>query len=190
MSVLEDGAHALSGREAGPQLDVLRQPLVHRDDHGLVALRHVRLGEVDVDAGEDVERGHALLRLADVARAKRLVHLEGDAFSDDVLVGEAIAADEDLPDVDALALVDLEVHARVGRVQRPLERGTNVDEVKALLLVQIDDAALRFLDLHCVRRTSEADVRGLGEALFVDGSRAGEGEIVEEGARAQLHGNA
>ena len=71
MPVLERPAHAFAGREAGPDLDVLRRALDDVDDDHLVRRGHVGILERDRDAREDAERRDALLRLADVARRGR-----------------------------------------------------------------------------------------------------------------------
>ena len=67
VAVLQREPHALAGRKSRPYLDVLRRVLDHRDDDGLFGLRHVSVFEGQVDAREDVERGDALLSLANQA---------------------------------------------------------------------------------------------------------------------------
>ena len=187
VAVLQSAAEPLAGRQPRAHLDVLRAALHHVDDDRLVGLGDVRVVEAHRDVREDPERRDALLGLADVAGRVGLAHGEGHAPPDDALAGHVEAVDRDRPHDHLVALAHLEAHARAAVVGRRLEGGLDADIVVAELLVPIDDAAARVLELRGARRLAQRDLRGGGHLLLAQALHPGEGDVPQRRARAELH---
>ena len=186
VAVLEVTADAFAGGQKPPRSSVSRQELVHRDDDGLFFLRHVRIAQRDAHARKDAQGRDALLRRARVARAVRLADLQRDAAHDRALARDDVAADDDRAHDDALALRDREHDAGARVVDGALERVLHVGVREALLAVQIEDAAARFVELERAHRIAEAHVGRDRDLGFGDLPRAVERDVVQRRPRAEL----
>ncbi len=185
--VLERSAHALARGEPRAELDVVAGAFDEIDDHVLARLRHVRVAEAHLDAREDAERRDALLRVAHVARAERLAHLERDAATHHALARRLEAAQDDRANDHLVALGHVEANARPRVVGRGLERELDVDVVVAVLLVPIDDSAAGVIELHRAGRVAQGHLRRSRHVGLAHRLDARERDVPQARPRAELH---
>ena len=122
--------------------------------------------------------------------AVRLAGNERHAAQGGRQLGVLGAAHLDVIDQHLLALAHVEADARAGAVGGVLEDVAGVGEDEAGLLVIIEDAAAGVVECEQVHRHAQGELRGAGQLGLRDGSDAGEGQVVEGGARAELHRDA
>ena len=184
VAVLAGRAHALAGRDAGGQIEVLRHPLAHRDGDRLDPLGEVRVARRDGHAAEDAERHQGVLARRDDRGAIDVSRREVEDLADQSLGGAARALHLDLPEAHLEALDD--PHRDLGALPILAEAHVGLDarvEIAALL-VELGHARHRLLEAEIAEGLTAREPRDAQQLALADQLVAAQRDAVEEGARS------
>ncbi len=159
VAVLEAAAEALTGGEAGGEIEVLRLSFGDGHHHVLDPRGEVGVGDADVDAGEDAELEEPPLTGAHQRRTEELVGLEHDPIPDQGVAGVDRAANDHPSDAHFEGLDDGDVDLGAGLVCGVEDRRVDAHEEEAVLLVEVDDAQPRLLERQRRERLASGEVR-------------------------------
>ena len=190
MPVFERDTETLSRAESWPDVQVLRRALDQLDDDRLVPCRNGRVQQPYRYGREHAERRQPLFGFADEAASVRLSDTQSDAAADQILIGASRADDQNLRNLDLLALRDHEARLGPGVIRRKVECQLDACERVAFLGVRLDQLAASRLQIGGRHWTAEIEVDRFTQDAVDQGHVALERHRIQPCERSGLDGDA